>query len=128
MNYFQELMEELIVVLDLAYTLLSVDPTSLRYRLPEMIIHQSVLVENRFEWIPFKLNMHWNRHFELTDRSTLTTRDAKLIFDAYTSLALDPCFPRIWSNLLISTCSLAYFMKLYNGKHLLQHLFGCVWC
>lgn len=30
-----------------------------------------------------------------TDRSTLTTRDAKLIFDAYTSFAFDPCFPSI---------------------------------
>lgn len=35
----------------------------------------------------------------LTERSTLTTRDAKLIFDAYTSFAFDPCFPSIWSNL-----------------------------
>jgi hypothetical protein len=35
----------------------------------------------------------------LTCLSILTTRDAKLIFDAYTSFALDPCFPNIWSNL-----------------------------
>lgn len=36
----------------------------------------------------------------LTCLSILTTRDAKLIFDAYTSFAFDPCFPNIWSNLL----------------------------
>lgn len=37
----------------------------------------------------------------LTCLSILTTRDAKLIFDAYTSFALDPCFPNIWSNLFV---------------------------
>jgi hypothetical protein len=41
---------------------------------------------------------HYN---SLTCLSILTTRDAKLIFDAYTSFAFDPCFPNIWSSLLL---------------------------
>lgn len=35
----------------------------------------------------------------LTLRSTLTIRDAKLIFDSYTSTDLDPALPSIVSNL-----------------------------
>ncbi|MPC26970.1 hypothetical protein E2C01_020122 [Portunus trituberculatus] len=35
----------------------------------------------------------------LTCLSTFTMREARLILDSYTSLALDPCFPRIWSSL-----------------------------
>lgn len=46
-----------------------------------------------------------------TDRSTFTTRDAKLIFDAYTSLAFDPCFPSIWSSLLIEIIILNMSIK-----------------
>lgn len=37
--------------------------------------------------------------YKFTCRSVLTILDARLCLESYTSFALDPCLPRIWSSL-----------------------------
>lgn len=99
-NLFRELMEELKTVHGLAYTPLLKYLIFLRCRPPMLnIIHYyNINIHNKPICISHLYHFFVDV-FVLTDRSTLTTRDAKLIFDAYTSFAFDPCFPSIWSNL-----------------------------
>lgn len=85
-------MEELRVVRDPACRLLSVYLTSPQYQQPKKMMR---FIFASCSPVGFVCKYHLMGIVILTDRSTLTTRDAKLIFDAYTSLAFDPCFPRI---------------------------------
>lgn len=90
-SLFQELMEELKIVHGLAYMPLLKYLIFLRCRPPrhEDMIKINVIALTNERWVSIHI---FSRR---TDRSTLTTRDAKLIFDAYTSFAFDPCFPSI---------------------------------